>query len=337
MTISNETKVGALTSIAIVLLILGFNFLKGKSFSNHKTQYYAIFDNIKGLANSNPVMINGKQVGTVFSTDGGLDMRKITVTLNMSLPVNIPANSVAFVTSSPLGNTALEIKLGDSTKFYRDGDTILTKKGGGMLDAVLEKVDPVLFQVSNSLRDLDSILISANSLFDPNTKSNIRNMIDNLNHTTASLSISSASLQTLLNTQTGALAKTLNNVGSFTETLAKNNDKMTGIITNVEKTTATFSKLDLENTLTTLNGTISNLKTTIGKINSDTGTLGLLMNDKKLYNNLTASTNKLNLLLDDLRLHPKRYINISVFGKKEKEGPLMVPLPDTVNAPYIKQ
>ncbi|UEG49582.1 MlaD family protein [Ferruginibacter lapsinanis] len=337
MTISNETKVGALTSIAIVLLILGFNFLKGKSFKSNKVKYYAVFDNIQGLANSNPVMINGKQVGTVFNTDGGMDMRKIKVTMNMSIPVNIPDNSVAVVTTSLLGTTSLEIKLGNATKYYTNGDTIATEASSGMFDVALQKVDPVLAQVKIAVKSLDSLLGSVNSLFDPNTKNNIKGTLENLNKTTANLTVSSAYLQTLLNTQSGALAKTLNNVSSFTGALASNNDKMNDIMTNVEKTTANFSKLDVEKTLASLNGTINELKNTVGKINSDNGTLGLLLNDKKLYTNLNATSNKLNLLLDDVRLHPKRYINISVFGKKDKETPLMVPLPDTVNAPYLNK
>ena len=98
-----------------------------------------------------------------------------------------------------------------------------------------------------------------------------------------------------------------------------------------------LSKLELQKTLTTLNGTIGELQNTIGKVNGDKGTLGLMMNDTKLYNNLNATSNKLNLLLDDIRLHPKRYINVSVFGKKDKNQPLMIPLPDTVNAPYLQQ
>lgn len=335
MTISNETKVGALTSIAIVLLILGFNFLKGKSLTNHKTQYFAVFNNIQGLANSNPVVINGKQVGTVFNTDGGIDMKRITVTINMSTPVNIPANSVATISTSLLGNTSLEIKLGDAGTYYKDKDTIATIVSGGMFGDAMGKVDPVLGQLKNTLRSLDSVLLTVNGVFDPTTKNNIRAVMDNLNKTTAGLSQSSASLNILLNTQTGSLAKSLNNVSSFTETLAKNNEKVTGIMTNLNVTSEHFSKLEVDKTLANLDNTINELKTTINKINTNDGTLGLLMNDKKLYTNLNASTNKLNLLLDDIRVHPKRYINISVFGKKDKEGPLMVPLPDTINAPYL--
>ncbi len=338
MKISNETKVGSLTVIAVVLLILGFNFLKGKSFTSHNTRLFAVFANIEGLATSNAVMINGKQVGTVAKTDGGNDMRRIVVEINMKLEVNIPDNSIAVIAPSLLGTTALEIKLGSSNTFHQNGDTLITAaSGGGLFGEALQKVDPVLAQVKNAVKSLDSLLLTVNGVFDPNTKNNIQGTMENLNRTTASLALSSASLQTLLNTQTGALAKTLDNVSSFTGTLKNNNAKIDQTLTNLEATTAKFSKLDVEKTLTSLNSTITELKNTIGMVNSSNGTLGLLINDNKLYNNLNATSNKLNLLLDDFRVHPKRYVNISVFGRKDKSGPLTMPLPDTINAPYLNQ
>jgi len=137
-----------------------------------------------------------------------------------------------------------------------------------------------------------------------------------------------------LNTQTGAVAKTMDNLNSFTGSLKNNNEKIDQTLGNLQTVSDKLAKLDLEKTLSSLDGTITQLKTTL---TSDKGTLGLLMNDPKLYNNLNATSNKLNLLLDDVRVHPKRYINISVFGKKDKNSPLMIPLPDSVNAPYYQK
>lgn len=336
MNISNETKVGSLTAISIVLLILGFNFLKGRNLTVKSMRFYAIFENIEGLTSSNAVIINGKQVGTVYSTDGGEDMRKITVALTMNQSVKIPENSIAVITPSVLGTTSIEIKLGNSNSFKKDGDTLSTIASKGMLADAFQKIDPVLIQVANMVRSLDSVLVTINSVFDANTKNNIKSVIANLNNTTASLAISSASLQSILNTQTGVLPKTLNNISDITSTLKNNDKKIDQTIANLEITTSKFSKLELEKTLTTIDGTINQLKNTIEKVNSDKGSIGLLINDPKLYNNLSATSNKLNLLLDDVRVHPKRYINVSVFGKKDKNIPLTSPLPDTINAPYTK-
>ena len=336
MNISNETKVGSLTAISIVLLILGFNFLKGRNLTVKSMRFYAVFENIEGLTSSNAVVINGKQVGTVYSTDGGEDMRKITVALTINQLINIPDNSIAVITPSVLGVTSMEIRLGNSKVYKKEGDTLASIASKGMLADAFQKVDPVLLEVSNMIRSLDSVLVTVNSVFDTNTKNNIKSVMANLNNTTASLAISSASLQAILYTQSGALAKTLNNVSDITGTLKNSDKKIDQTLTNLETTTSKLSKLDLEKTLTTINATISDLKNTIEKVNSDKGSIGLLINDPKLYNNLSATSNKLNLLLDDVRVHPKRYINVSVFGKKEKNKPLTAPLPDTINAPYTK-
>jgi phospholipid/cholesterol/gamma-HCH transport system substrate-binding protein len=335
MTISNETKVGALTSIAIVLLILGFNFLKGKKIGGKNTHYYAVFNDILGLATSNPVVINGKQVGNVDNTDGGKDMRRIVVAINMTEDVNIPVDAVAVINKSLLGNVQMDIRLGNSSASLKSNDTLKTIQTDNLIGDAMKKLDPVLYQVTNATKSLDTLLGNVNTIFDPHTKNNVRAMVENLNKTTASLAVSSAALQGMLNAQTGALAKTLDNVSSFTGALKDNNDKLSQTMSNVATATEKFSKLDFEKTLTTLNATVTDLKNAIGKMSSKEGTLGLLLTDTKLYNNLNATSNKINLLLDDVRVHPKRYINISVFGKKDKNSPLLVPLPDTVNAPYL--
>ena len=337
MKISNETKIGALTAIAITLLVLGFNFLKGKSIFSKSHNLFAKYTNVQGLAASNPVIINGLQVGTVYSITTDKHMKEILVNMNITKDVNIPVNSIATIKVSLLNGTSVEIKLGDATTYIPKNGYIATEVTTGILDDVLKKVDPVLYQVTKAVSSIDSVLISVNRILDPTAKNNISAMLANLNATTSNLVGASKSLTTLLNTQSGALAGTLNNLHSFTSNLDKNNDKITSLVSNLDKTASNLSQLDLQQTLNVLNTTISDLKTTIGKLNNTSGTAGLLLNDTKLYNNLSATANKLNLLLDDLKTNPKRYINISVFGKKNTNPGLTVPLPDTVNAPYIKQ
>ena len=337
MKISNETKIGALTAIAIVLLVLGFNFLKGKSFFGKSNTIFAKYTNVHGLAASNPVVINGLQVGTVYSITTDKNMKEILVNMNLTKEVNIPVNSIAIIKPSLLGTTSVEITLGDAKTYIPKNDTIITETTTGIFNEVLSKVNPVLYQVTKAVTSIDSVLMAVNHILDPSAKNNLQATLENLNKTTANLIGASASLTILLNTQTGALAGTLNNLNSFTANLDKNGGKINNVMTNLDKTATNLSNLDLQKTLDSLNATINYLKSTVGKLNSTEGTAGLLLNDTKLYNNLAATGNKLNLLIDDIKTNPKRYISISIFGKKNSSPGLTVPLPDTINAPYLKQ
>lgn len=336
MKIANETKIGIIGVVAVAILILGFNFLKGKSLFSKSHSVFAKYHNVQGLANSNPVLINGMQVGTVYSiTPTDKNMKEILVNINLTKDVNIPINSVAVIKPSLLGTTSIDIKLGDAPTYIGKNDTIMTDASPGVFNEALAKVDPVLYQVTKAVKSIDSVLVAVNSILDPNAKNNISQMLGNLNKTTANLVGTSASLQELLNTQTGALAKTLNNLNAFTTNLNGNNEKINNMLGNLDKTSANLAALDLKATLAKIDAAMSDLKGIVGKVNSNNGTLGLLLNDTKLYNNLTATTNKLNLLIDDLKTNPKRYISLSIFGKKNTSTGLSVPLPDTVNAPYL--
>lgn len=335
MKISNETKVGAIAIVAITFLILGFSFLKGKKFFTSNTTLVGLYGNVHGLANSNPITINGLQVGTVYSITTEKDMRSIAVAFNITKDINIPNNSIAVIKPNPLGITSVEIILGNSMQMLKNKDTILTEANAGIFNDVLKKVDPVLYEVKRAVGSLDTLLDNFNSMLDPNSKRNIAASMENLNKITTSLAYSSASLQSLLNAQTGSIAKTLDNMNAVTSNLAANNPKINNIVTNLDKTTTKFSQIDLKKTMDTLDVAVNNLKSIINNVNSNNGTLGKLMNDPALYNNLASTSNKLNLLLDDIRVNPKRYVSISLIGKKTTSTPLMVPLPDTVSSPYI--
>ena len=337
MKISNETKVGAITVISVALLILGFNFLKGKKLWSKDTMITGKYGNVQGLQNSNPIIINGLQVGTVYKITTEKDMREILVDLNITKDINIPKNSIAIIKSNPLGTTSVEIKLGDAVENLKDKDIILTETSGGIFDDVLKKVDPVLYEVRKAVSNVDTLLNNFNTILDPRAKGNISEVLANLNIVTASMVSSTASLNGLLNTQTGALAKSLNNVNSITGNFAANNEKINHVMTNLDKTTSKFADLNVKKTLDTLDRAINDIKNMIGKFDNNNGTLGKLLNDPSLYKNLASSGNKLNLLLDDIRVNPKRYISISVFGKKQNNNPILVPLPDTINSPYYVQ
>ncbi len=337
MKISNETKIGALTAVAIALLILGFNFLKGKSLFRSGFFLYAKYDNTKGLLPSHPVLINGYQVGSVYEIEAAdKNVKEILVTIKLNHSYNIPANSEASIKDNPLGTPSMDIKLGTSNSYLQSDDTLRSSKAGGLLDAVTAKLGPVADQLTVTLSSLDSLLRNANGVLDPHTKGNLQSVIANLNSATASMVKSSASLQTMLNTQTGALANTLNNVSSFSEALASNKEKLNSTMSNIEKTTENLSKADIDGVVNNLKSSVEKLNSTMEKVNSTDGSLGSLINDKALYTNLNNTVRSLNTLMDDLRVHPKRYVNISVFGKKDKGNYLTQPISDTVTTSTTK-
>jgi phospholipid/cholesterol/gamma-HCH transport system substrate-binding protein len=330
MKISNETKVGALTAVAITLLILGFNFLKGKTLFKTGNIIYAKYTDTKGIMVSNGVFINGFQVGSVYDIENAdKNLSAIVVAIKLKDNYNIPANSIASIKENPLGNASITIALGDAATYVKSGDTILTASNAGLLGDVMNKLGPVGDQIKATVGSLDAVLKNINTIFDPATKNNLQEVIANINKTTASLVVSSASIQAMLNQQTGAITASMNNVNSFTKNLADNNDKVTRMLGNVEKTTENLSKADIDGTVAQLKNSIETLNTILGKMSSTDGSLGKLLNDKALYDNLTNTVRSANILMDDLRVHPKRYVNISVFGKKDKTGPLMAPLDST--------
>lgn len=331
MKISNETKVGALTAIAITMMILGFNFLKGKTLFKTGNYLHAKYENTKGIMVSNPVYINGFQVGAVDDIEN-LDenLSSIVVTIKLKSSYHIPVNSVATIKENPLGPASITIALGDSKEYLHVGDTLVTGNADGLMGSLMKQLGPVGDQLKTTVQSLDSVLKNINTIFDPTTKNNLQQVIANINKTTASLAVSSVSLQAMLNQQTGTIAQSMSHVASFTKNLADNNDKVTRMLGNVEKTTDNLAKADLAGTIDKLRTTVASLNTVLQKMNSTEGSMGKLMNDKALYDNLTNTVRSANILLDDLRVHPKRYINVSVFGRKDKSIPLTAPLNDTL-------
>jgi len=312
MKINNETRIGILAVVSLGLLILGFNYLKGKDLLSKSNRLFATFSSVSGLANSSPVIINGLQIGTVESMvekDANID--SIIVTINLDKEVNIPVNSLALINKDLLGTSSLGIILGDAKSYVQNGDHITTKITPGLLDDVKTSLAPAIKNVNNTLLSLDSLIKAVGSIVDPAMKTNIRQIV-------ANLSTSSASLQSLLNAETGMLAKTLGNVNGITGNLAKQNETINKTIANLETVSGKLAAVDLDSTMRNLNNSVSHLNTIIAKGDSKEGSLGLLLNDKALYQNLENTTRSLNILLDDLRVHPKRYVSISIFGKKDK-------------------
>ncbi len=328
MKISNETKVGALTAVAITLLILGFNFLKGKTLFKTGNIVYAKYADTKGIMVSNAVYVNGFQVGSVYDIENAdKNLSSIIVAIKLKDNYNIPTNSLAVIKDNPLGSPSITVTLGDAKTFIQPGDTLITGSNAGLLGDVMSKLGPVSDQIKVTVHSLDSVLKNINSIFDPNTKNNLQQVIANINRTTASLVVSSGSIQGMLNAQSGAISQSMSNLNSFTRNLADNNEKVTRTLGNLETATNNFSKADINGAVEKFKTSITSLNSILEKAGSTNGSLGKLLNDKALYDNLTNTVRSANILMDDLRVHPKRYVNISVFGRKEKGGALTAPLP----------
>lgn len=327
MKLSNETKVGVLAIVSIIILVLGFNFLKGKSLFSKTPVIYAEFPRIGTLEKSNAVKINGLPVGTVFDVKPkDKEVNTIIVEIHLSREVNIPTNSVAFIDGSLLGSTFINVAKGTSNTYLQPGDTISTRLDQDLMSDLKAQLTPTVTRVNETLDSLKITIGSLNEVFDPNTRNNLRGIITNL-------AVSTGYLQQLLNTQSGALGQTMNNMNSVTGNLARNNDAITSSIRNVEVTTSNLANANIQGTVAALQGTIAELQSTIQRLNSSNGSLGLLMNDRQLYDRLTNVANRLNstalsaeILIDDIKLHPKRYVNFSLFGGKNKGEPLTSPL-----------
>ncbi len=328
MKISNETKIGVMAVVGVAMLIIGFKYLKGSGVFKKEKHIYAVYADVQGLKQSNPVVINGLQVGRIADLDGGKDMKRILVTVSLSKDVNIPSNSLAVINPNLLGSPTMEIQLGDANTYLKNGDTLLTTLSGGAFDEAMKIINPVLYEVKNAVKSLDSVLTTVTTVFDVRTKNNIQSILANVNTATASFVVTSQSLQKLVDVQNGALGQSLENMKTFTSNLNTNNNHLDSIMKNATVFSDKLSKIDLKQTLDTLQVAINNFKAGAEKINSKDGSLGLLLNDKTLYHNLESTTDKLNILLDDIRVHPKRYVNFSVFGKKDKGDYLTAPLID---------
>jgi len=327
MKVNNETKVGALTAIAITLFILGFNFLRGKSTFKTGNYLMAVYQNTKGIVVSNPVFINGFQVGTVSEIENAdADLKNIIVTIKLNDDFNIPKNSIASIKTTPLGNVSIDIALGSQSTFLHSGDTLQTSNTPGLMDNIAGKIDPIAAQLTATLVALEKTLNNVNTTLDVATKANLQQSMANINQATASLAASTKALQIMLNEQNGSITQSMKYIHSFTKNLADNNSKVNNMMGNIEKTTDRLAKTDIDGTVASLKQSVEQLNSLLEKANNPKGTVGMLLNDKAMYANINSTLKSVNTLTDDLRLHPKRYIHFSVFGKKDKSAPLMQPM-----------
>ena len=332
MKVSNETKVGALTIIAITLIILGFNFLRGKTIFKSGNFIYAKYTDTKGLIVSNPVFVNGFQVGTVFEIENkAADLSEIVVAIKLNEAYKIPNNSVATIQDNPLGTNSISIVLGDAKKYLKSEDTIKTAPAASLLGDLMNTLSPLGEQTKKTITALEQVLTNINTVLNDQNKANLQTILTNLSATTENLNKSMESIEGMLQKQNGSIAQTADNLNSFTKNLTDNNKKITNIINNLDTTSKQIKDADLYKTIQGIQIAVNELSNTLHKLNSGDGTAAKLLNDPSIYKELQSTIKSVNTLVDDVKVHPKRYVNISVFGKKDKSIPLTKPIADTVN------
>lgn len=296
---SKEIQIALVAIVGIVLLYFGLQFLKGLTIFSTDKNYYVKFQNISGLSASSPVYANGYRVGVVENIIYNFDRQdEIVAVVGLDNQMRLPKGSTAEIASDLLGNIKLELVLGPNpADILSPGDTIT----GCMQQGAMAQVGEMIPQIQAMLPKLDSILMNVNLLLaDPALK----NSLHHIDQITGNLTTTTNELN--------AMASTLNRQ---MPSLVKNAD---GMLANANDLTRNLNALDLAGTMTKVNNTLENVEQMTAKLNSNEGTLGLLMRDPGLYNNLNATMMHADSLMIDLKAHPKRYVHFSVFGKKDK-------------------
>ncbi|MBE5319291.1 MCE family protein [Pedobacter sp. MR2016-19] len=317
MKIKNETKVGILAAFAIALLIIGYNFLKGNSIFSSETTLYAKYTRVDGLTVSKPILINGYQIGRVAKLELQGD-GSIIATLSVNSKYEIPENSIARLEGTDLlGSKAIVMSLGNSKKMAEDGFTLNANVEKGLM----EQVQPVQKKAELIIGKMDSILSSVNSILNPNFQKNVDKSFNSIAGTLASLETTSKKVDGLVGSESKRIEAIFRNVEGITANLNNNNQKISDILTNINTVTDKFAAANFKQTLDNANNAIADLQSVISGIKSGKGSLGLLLNDDKMYQNLNNASKNLDELMIDLKANPKRYVHFSVFGggnKKDK-------------------
>jgi phospholipid/cholesterol/gamma-HCH transport system substrate-binding protein len=312
--LTREIKTAILVISAILLFIWGYSFLKGSDlFTNYKTLFVQ-YDNVEGLGTSSTVTINGKNIGKVIGIKLDENWKSI-VEIQIDGDYKLSKSSIAQIYApSPIGGRQIAIIPGKGNDFVVSGDFLKSATKLGLTDELSSQLVPLKDKVEMLLDNANVMLVNVNQVLDTKSKENLKNSLSNLNVIMAEFATASKSVNNLL---------------------IENKSKLNSTMANLDKTTANFSKvsdslakIQLGNTVKKLDKTLNNVNAILADLNSGNGTMGKLMKDDKMYTNFTKASKELELLLQDLRLHPTRYVNVSLFGKKEK--PYKAPINDTI-------
>lgn len=306
MSITKEVKAAVMVISAIVLLIFGYNFLKGKNLLSSSRTYYAMYNNAGGLSTSSIVTVNGLQVGKILNIDFADDKGGLKVTFSVDSDFQFGKNSIAKIYSAGFieGKNLGIVPEPNPTAFAESGQVLKSTVDPEIMDVFTNSLDPIQEKLNSVLQKTDILLASLNKVLTEENTNNISASLKDLSGSLNSLKYTSGSLQSLI-------AK---NEVNLSQTLTNFNDASS----NAKLLTDKLAKLPLDESMTELNKTISTFSEISKKLDSNQGTVGKLLNDEGVYDNLEKATRQMDLLLQDMKLNPKRYVHFSVFGKKNK-------------------
>jgi phospholipid/cholesterol/gamma-HCH transport system substrate-binding protein len=289
------------------LFIMGFSYLKSSPIFDNSKTLYAVFNNVGGLQTGTVVSINGFAVGKVTNIKFLDAQGNLQVTFSVDSELTFSKNSsVELYDTGIIGGKGLQIHpVFDEGPTVQSGDTLKSSTRPGLTELAQEKLTPLVRKFESAISDADSVLMNVNDVLDAKTKKDLQGAITGLNALMASLNGSATTLDGLLQANEAKLG---NSLASF-EQLSANFAQLSDSLNNA----------GLPNAIASLSATVAQMDKIMAKINSGNGTLGKLMNDGELYAHLNSASRELDLLLQDFRLNPKRYVNVSVFGKKQKD------------------
>ncbi len=306
---SVEIKIAIFAIVGLFLLVWGINFLKGIDIFKKQYTYYAVFENTSGLLPSHVITINGMNVGIVDKIELMHNLsNKVLVTLNIDKGIEIPVNSVVRIaTPSPLGSPQIEILFSNETEYIQKGDTIQ----GNISAGLFEGLGDVMGSLKNILNSLDTSMRLLQGTLQSGALDNVEQILANLHATTDKI-------DNLLAVNSGKVNTIVTDVQTFTNTLHKNDEKIDGFIGNLNTVSKQLADAELKKTVDNAASAIAKLDTLLYKMNQGEGSLGQLVVNDSLYISLQSSLISLDKLLEDIKANPKKYINVTVFGRKEK-------------------
>ena len=308
MRITKEVKVALLGVAAAVALYFGYTFLRGSNLFSDTRTFYAIYDSVDGLTVSNPVLLNGVKVGIVQDvTLQPKHKNRIMVTMDINEDIDIGDSTVANLSSSSiLGGKAINLMMRANTRRYEGGDTLISFVEKSITDVLTAKAMPLVGRV-------DSTLIKINSFFDKDAKKSLQ-------ATMLNAQASSEAMKHILLMNQRNINEITANLSELTGSLKQTQRKFDRLASNLTTITDTLKDAQLNEMIRNMNATVSEAQVAVKKFNENTGTLGKLMNNDSLYNNLNNTAASMDALMVDLKANPKRYVHFSVFGKSAGSG-----------------